>query len=225
MPTAAAFEMVHTYSLIHDDLPAMDNDDLRRGRPTNHKVYGEALGILAGDALLTRAFEVIARFTPMSERVAALVCELARGAGAAGMVLGQVADLAGESLPPHGALVEYIHRHKTGALFVTSIRAGAIAGGASAKTIAAFTRYGEALGLAFQIVDDVLDQTSTAEAMGKATGKDSGAGKQTWPTIHGLDASRTRASELVSEARAAIAEVGNPLPLIALADFFENRKH
>jgi geranylgeranyl diphosphate synthase type II len=211
MGVAAAFECVHVYSLIHDDLPAMDDDDFRRGKPSNHKAFGEALAILAGDALLTLAFELAAG-APDRGLGAELALELARAAGAAGMVGGQVLDIRSEGktrVPPSrdGATLEAIHRRKTAALIRGASRAGALAGGAGPAELAAATRYGEALGLAFQVVDDILDVECTSEELGKTAGKDAAAGKLTYPALYGLDEAKRRARALVDEAQAALEEL------------------
>ena len=226
---AAALEMVHTYSLIHDDLPAMDDDDLRRGRPTAHKAFGEAEAILAGDALLTLAFEVMAT-RPAGEaaasRRAEAVAVLARRAGHSGMVGGQLADLLAERRPPAEAPIEWIHRHKTGALLAASVEIGALHAGAAANDLAAIARYGEAMGLAFQITDDVLDRTASAEALGKTPGKDEKSGKATYPALVGLDESRREARRLVALALEAIPScVKEPAVLEALARYAVDRAH
>ena len=226
---AAAVEMVHTYSLIHDDLPAMDDDDLRRGRPTAHKAFGEAEAILAGDALLTLAFEVMAT-CPAGEalafRRAEAVAVLARRAGHSGMVGGQLADLLAERRPPAEAPIEWIHRHKTGALLAASVEIGALHAGAAANDLAAIARYGEAMGLAFQITDDVLDRTASAEALGKTPGKDEKSGKATYPALVGLDESRREAGRLVALALEAIPScVKEPAVLEALARYAVDRAH
>ena len=223
---ACALECIHTYSLVHDDLPAMDDDDLRRGRPTNHKVHGEALAILAGDALLTDAFALLAGIAPAEAPVRArLVAELALAAGAGGMVGGQVLDIA-EDRPAEEAYLFRLHRMKTGALIKAACRMGAIAGGADAATLAAADAYGEAVGLAFQIADDLLDVTASAEAMGKPTGADAAAGRHTFPAVVGLERSRQMARELAQQAKAAVARIESPAgPLAALADYAVERKH
>ncbi len=226
---AAAVELVHTYSLIHDDLPAMDDDDLRRGRATAHKAFGEAEAILAGDALLTLAFEVMA-IHPAGEaraaRRAKAVAVLARRAGHSGMVGGQLADLLAERRPPAESPVEWIHRHKTGALLAASVEIGALHAGASPDDLSAMTRYGEALGLAFQITDDILDRTASAEALGKTPGKDEKAGKATYPALVGLDESRRAAARLVASALEAIpGSVREPAVLEALARYAVDRAH
>ena len=226
---AAALEMIHTYSLVHDDLPAMDDDDLRRGRATVHRAFGEAEAILAGDALLTLAFEVLASRPDgdaHAARRAEAVLIVARGAGLAGMVGGQVADLAAErSTPEHGEL-EWIHRHKTGALIAASVALGALHAGADRAEREAMARYGDALGLAFQITDDVLDRTASAETLGKTPGKDERSGKATYPALLGLPASRREAQRLAELARASIpAGVRDRTILDALASYAVDRSH
>ncbi len=203
-PAALAIECVHTFSLIHDDLPAMDDDDLRRGQPTNHKVFGEALAILAGDWLATHAFEVLGQVRP--ERVGPLVAALADGT--LGMISGQAADIQGETLPTDAARVEFIHLHKTAKLIAAAARMGAVAVGASAAATDALERYGRHLGLAFQIVDDLLDCTSTAAVLGKQAGKDAGAGKQTYPAAFGVEESRRQAAGQVAAAIESLAMFG-----------------
>ena len=203
MPTACALEMIHTYSLIHDDLPAMDDDDLRRGRPTCHKAFGEAVAILAGDALLTQAFIVLAANAPAGD-VARQMRVIQEVAGAAGtveaLIGGQVADIENEKKSVDAATLDYIHRSKTGALLRTSVVVGGIIAGADANQLAILKKYGQQIGLAFQVADDILDVTSTSEAMGKTPGKDQAAQKATYPAVHGLEASKKRARELVDEA-------------------------
>ena len=226
---AAALELVHTYSLIHDDLPAMDDDDLRRGRPTAHRAFGEAEAILAGDALLTLAFEVVGtrpEGDAYASRRADAVLLLARRAGLAGMVGGQLADLMAERKPAAEAPLEWIHRHKTGALLAASVEIGALHAGAGRDDLASISRYGEALGLAFQITDDVLDRTASAEALGKTPGKDEKSGKATYPARFGLEASRDQAEQLVASALEAIPKsVREPAVLEALARFAIDRAH
>jgi geranylgeranyl diphosphate synthase type II len=224
---ACALELVHTYSLIHDDLPALDNDDLRRGRPTCHKVYGEAMAILAGDALLTLAFEVLARLHEVdAERRIALVAELAAAAGTVGgMIGGQVHDLQGEGQPPAKQLLHAIHRAKTGALLRASVRMGAIYARASAAQLAALTEYGEHVGLAFQIIDDILDVEQTSEALGKTAGKDAQQRKITFPAVYGLEASRAMAEQERTAAHAAVEPFGErALWLRQLADLIVQRQ-
>jgi geranylgeranyl diphosphate synthase type II len=223
---ACALEMVHTYSLIHDDLPALDNDDLRRGRPTCHKVFGEAMAILAGDSLLTRAFEVLSETPGASAEVRVqLVAELASAGGTrGGMIGGQVLDIEGEGKVPTAELLEGIHRAKTGALLRASIRMGAILAGANAEQLDALTRFGEHLGLAFQIVDDVLDVEQSSEALGKTAGKDAAQQKITFPAVYGLEQSRAMAMEQRNLGREALAMFGDrAVHLHALADLIVDR--
>ena len=226
MPTAVALEMIHTMSLIHDDLPAMDNDDLRRGRPTNHKVYGDAMAILAGDALLSRAFEMVAvRSADVpAERLVKVVGELALVSGAPGLVGGQVVDLECEGKQVDLETLEYIHLHKTAALLRACVVAGALIGGASDAQVQAMRTYANGIGLAFQIVDDILDVTASSEVLGKTAGKDLLADKTTYPKLIGLESSRTRALELVGEAKAALQPwKDRAQPLLALADYVASR--
>ena len=203
---ASVLEMIHTYSLIHDDLPALDNDDLRRGRPTCHKVFGEAMAILAGDALLTLAFEVLSKLECIpGERRAQLVWELATASGTVGgMIGGQVNDLEGEGQPPTAPLLESIHRAKTGALLRASVRIGACYAGANADQLEALTRFGEHIGLAFQIVDDVLDVEQSSESLGKTAGKDAQQKKITFPAVYGVERSRAMAEQELVEAHRAL---------------------
>jgi len=226
MPAACAVEMIHTYSLIHDDLPAMDNDDFRRGVPTNHKVFGEAIAILAGDALLTLAFRLLADSAGVdAQRLREVVAEVADAAGSAGMVGGQVADIECEGKPADAATVDYIHSHKTAALIRASIRSGAILAGATPSELQALRAAGDALGLAFQIMDDILDITATSEELGKTAGKDQAQQKATYPAVHGLEVSRRRARALVADAHAALEPFGpRALPLRALGTFIIERK-
>jgi geranylgeranyl diphosphate synthase type II len=208
MPAACAIEMIHTYSLIHDDLPAMDNDDLRRGRPTCHRAFGEAIAILAGDALLTEAFRVLASpsAAPDAQRQVRLIRLIATAAGTIeALIGGQVADIENEGKEVDSATLEYIHRSKTGALISASVVAGGIIAGATDEQIARLKAYGEHIGLAFQIADDILDVTSTSEQLGKTPGKDKAARKATYPAIHGIAASEARARQLVDEAISIIS--------------------
>jgi geranylgeranyl diphosphate synthase type II len=210
IPAACAIEMIHTYSLIHDDLPAMDNDDFRRGKPTNHKVYGEAVAILAGDALLTQAFILLSSpFLALNiphERILAVINEIATCSGSRGMVGGQAVDIESEGKPNLDLpTVQYIHIHKTGALIKASVKCGAILGGANERELASLVRYGEAVGLAFQIVDDILDIEGTSAELGKDIGSDRSRGKATYPAVIGIDESRRRAAELLEIAQDAIA--------------------
>lgn len=223
LAAAGAMELIHTFSLVHDDLPAMDNDDLRRGRPTNHKVYGEAMAILAGDAMVTMAFELLATDAAWAVAVP-LVRELAIASGPEGMIGGQVLDIEGESQSLELPELQRVHRMKTGALLTASCRMGAIAVGAGEHQLSAVTDYGTHLGLAFQIVDDVLDVTSTPEQMGKATNKDAAAGKNTYPKLIGLEASQREASRQLELALSAIKPLGAAAAgLTALARFVVER--
>lgn len=220
---ALAMEMVHTFSLVHDDLPAMDDDDLRRGLPTNHVKFGEAAAILAGDAMLSGAFEVLSDLADSGTAVR-LVAELARATGPLGMIGGQTLDIAAEGHLATPAELARIHRMKTGALLVASCRLGGIAAGASEMQLRALTAFGEHAGLAFQIVDDILDVTSTPEQLGKATGKDSAAGKNTYPGVHGLPASRAKAAEELKRAEEALVPLGERGDgLLALVRFIVER--
>jgi geranylgeranyl diphosphate synthase type II len=226
MPAACAVEMVHTYSLIHDDLPAMDDDDLRRGLPTCHAAFDEATAILAGDALLAQAFEVLASASYSPSVTAAACLELAQAAGARALVGGQADDLSAEFQGGDLAFLEHIHRRKTGALFLASLRLGGIVAQGSAEQLAALDGYGRALGLAFQIVDDLLDLHGDTEAMGKRTKKDSDHGKLTFPALLGAEESQRRAGELVAQACAALAPLGERAGrLEALARYVLERKH
>ena len=201
----AALEMLHTYSLIHDDLPALDNDDLRRGRPTCHVVFGEALAILAGDALQTQAYEVLARLRCPAEARVRIVEEIAHGTGTIdGMIGGQVVDLEAEHSKPDLNMLEYIHRAKTAALITASLVSGGLYAGGSDTQINHLRRFGQQIGLAFQIIDDVLDVTQTSEQLGKTAGKDSAAEKATYPALFGIDESLKRADALVEGAFAEL---------------------
>jgi geranylgeranyl diphosphate synthase type II len=223
---ACALELIHTYSLIHDDLPALDNDDYRRGKPTNHKVFGEAMAILAGDALLTLAFQALAELAVSAERKARLIGELATASGTVGgMIGGQVADLEGEGKPPDARLLETIHRAKTGALLRGSLRLGAIYAGADDTGYAALSGYGEHIGLAFQIVDDILDVEESSEALGKTAGKDAQQQKITFPAVYGLAESRRMAEQECGRAHGALEPFGSrALRLHELADLIVHRK-
>ena len=228
MPTACAMELIHTYSLVHDDLPAMDDDDFRRGRPTSHKVFGDAMAILAGDGLLTLAFRLLAEnLRPgMDGRVLRdVLVEIAEAAGTGGMVGGQVADLEAEGRQVTPEALDYIHLHKTAALIRASIRSGAALCGATPAQLQALAVAGTSLGLAFQIVDDILDVTGTTEQLGKTAGKDQAQQKATYPAVHGLAASRARAEALMAEALGALQPFGPPAePLRALGRFILDRK-
>lgn len=229
VPFAAALEMIHTYSLIHDDLPAMDNDDMRRGKPTNHKVYGEATAILAGDALLTRAFTHIAesymgRTDVKPETTVHLIAELGKRAGATGMVGGQMADIEGETQQLDLDQLEFIHRHKTGDLLIAALRGGGYLGEASEVQMDALTRYGLCIGLAFQIQDDILNVEGDAAELGKAVGSDADRHKATYPSILGLEESKQRLAALIAEAKAALADANlEHSALSPLADYVRDR--
>jgi geranylgeranyl diphosphate synthase type II len=224
LAAAGAIELIHTFSLVHDDLPAMDDDDLRRGRPTNHKVYGEAMAILAGDAMVTMAFEVLATDAEPAVGVR-LAAELARAAGPAGMIGGQVLDMEGENQSLALELLQRLHRMKTGALLVAACRMGAIAAGeGDSGKLSALTSFGRHIGLAFQIVDDLLDVTASREQLGKAAGKDAGKGKNTYPRLLGVEPSRREADRQLAEALAALDELGPSADgLRALARFVVDR--
>jgi geranylgeranyl pyrophosphate synthase len=226
---ACAVEVVHTYSLVHDDLPCMDDDDLRRGRPTVHRVFGTTRAMLAGAALIPAAVGVLdaaARDLGLGDAVRGrLVAELCRAGGALGMVGGQLMDLAGEGRTLDAATLEDVHRRKTGALLAASLRVGALAGGAGEGALAALTVYGEDVGLAFQIVDDVLDVTESAELLGKTAGKDIRSGKTTYPALFGVEGARNVARERIDEGVAALREAGIVSPeLEALARFVLERR-
>ena len=226
LPTAVAIEMIHTMSLIHDDLPAMDNDDLRRGRPTNHMVYGDAIAILAGDALLTRAFEMVSLRSPNVpfERLLKVVGELSLVAGAPGLVGGQVEDLECEGKEVDLETLEFIHIHKTGALLRASVVCGAMIGGADETLLSALRTYANGIGLAFQIIDDILDLTASSDVLGKTAGKDLIADKTTYPKLLGLDESRKRAKDLIANSKEVIGPWKNKaFPLLALADYIIDR--
>ncbi|EDX78355.1 polyprenyl synthetase superfamily [Coleofasciculus chthonoplastes PCC 7420] len=229
MPTACALEMLHTMSLIHDDLPAMDNDDYRRGKLTNHKVYGEDMAILAGDGLLAYAFEYVATQTQgvPAERVLQVIARLGRTVGAAGLVGGQVVDLESEGKSDiQEETLHYIHTHKTGALLETCVVCGGILAGATDADIERLSRYAQNIGLAFQIIDDILDITATQEELGKTAGKDLQAQKATYPSLWGLEASKAKAQELIEEAIAQLEPFGErSQPLIALANFITARTY
>jgi geranylgeranyl diphosphate synthase type II len=229
MNYACALEMIHTYSLIHDDLPSMDNDDLRHGKPTNHKVYGDAIATLAGDALVTDAFALVARL-PIAEQhpliVLQVIAELSDAAGSRGMVSGQVIDLMGEGRTMNLEQLEYLHSKKTGALFLASVVGGARLAGATASQIDSMAKYARALGLCFQVVDDLLDVEASTEQMGKRTNKDQAAGKNTYPVLIGIEQSHALAKELESRAQAALASFDHrAAPLRAIASFVVERKH
>ncbi len=227
MLAACAVEMVHTYSLIHDDLPAMDDDDYRRGVPTCHRKFGEATAILAGDALLTLAFDVLSgsESSSINPKVRIrMIHELARAAGWNGMVGGQQVDVASEGMEPDLPTLQYIHTHKTGAMIRCSVLLGGFAAGADDALINSLRTYGEKIGLAFQVVDDILDITSTTEELGKDQGSDASRGKMTYPALFGLEEARERAVELVHEAKTALSSVSNKDILAGIADFVLKRR-
>ncbi|MBD2242375.1 geranylgeranyl diphosphate synthase CrtE [Nostoc sp. FACHB-888] len=230
MPTACAVEMIHTMSLIHDDLPAMDNDDYRRGKLTNHKIYGEDVAILAGDGLLALAFEFVALQTPQNvkrELVLQVVVRLGRALGAGGLVGGQVVDLESEGKSDISLeTLNFIHQHKTAALLEACVVCGGIIAGASPEDVQRLSRYAQNIGLAFQIIDDILDITATQEQLGKTAGKDQKAQKVTYPSLWGLEESRSKAQELVKAACAELEPFGERAkPLQAIAHFIINRNN
>ena len=227
MPTACALEMIHTMSLIHDDLPSMDNDDYRRGLPTNHKVYGEAMAILAGDALLAYAFQVIAETEAVpAQRVLEVVRRLGLAASAAGLVGGQVVDIESEGKQISLETLQYIHEHKTGALLEISVVSGALLGGASSAQVEHLSSYAHKVGLAFQIIDDVLDITATDEQLGKTAGKDLAQAKATYPSFWGIEASKAKAQQLIAEAKATLKPFGEKAVILEhLADFITQRHY
>jgi geranylgeranyl diphosphate synthase, type II len=227
LPLACAVECIHTYSLIHDDLPSMDNDDLRRGRPTCHKVFGEGIAILAGDALLTIAFEIAATVKlPRRYALPEVLGEIASAAGSRKLIAGQVADLEAEGRRLNRAQLRYIHENKTAALLTSSVRLGAMTANANAKQLAAITDFGRALGLAFQVIDDILDVTQTSEKLGKSAGKDVAAKKATYPAVIGLEKSRAEARRLTAKAHGALESLGNRAVILrALADYLLRREY
>jgi geranylgeranyl diphosphate synthase type II len=226
LPLACAVECIHTYSLIHDDLPCMDDDDFRRGKPTSHKVYGEGIAVLAGDALLTIAFEIAARCESWPRYPhAAIIREIAVAAGSQALVAGQVADLEGEGKKITPAELRYIHENKTAALIASSIRLGAMSANATPKQLERLTDFGQSLGLAFQVIDDILDVTQTTEKLGKSAGKDIAAQKATYPALLGLEKAKKEADRLTARARAALKPFGkDAAPLEAIADFLLKRE-
>jgi geranylgeranyl diphosphate synthase type II len=232
MPTACALEMIHTMSLIHDDLPSMDNDDYRRGKLTCHKVYGEEIAILAGDALLSRSFEYIARATrgAPADRVLRVIADVGKAVGSEGLVAGQVVDIQMEGAGGAGAglqTLQFIHAHKTGALLEAAVVSGAVLGGADEAAVARLGRYAQAIGLAFQVVDDILDVTATSEELGKTAGKDLATNKATYPSLLGLEESRAIVDRLTASAKAELApfDAAKAAPLLALADYIASRKN
>jgi len=227
LPVACAIELIHTYSLIHDDLPCMDDDDLRRGRPTNHKVFGEAVAVLAGDALLSFAMEIVltegARLLG-AERAVRMMGDLAKAAGPRGMVAGQVVDMESQGKPADPETVRYIHSRKTGALIASSARCGAIGAGAIESVVERISTYGAKVGLAFQIVDDVLDAEGKFGDLKAGSGLDQKRSKMTYPAVFGLEASRSEAAQLVQAAKQAVAQLGeSAAPLLGLADLVIKR--
>jgi len=229
MPTACALEMIHTMSLIHDDLPAMDNDDYRRGQLTNHKVYGEDIAILAGDGLLAYAFEFVAANTQSvpAERVLQVISRLGRAVGAAGLVGGQVVDLESEGKSDVSVeTLNFIHTHKTAALLEACVVCGGILAGIPEPDLQRLSRYAQNIGLAFQIVDDILDITATQEELGKTAGKDLQAQKVTYPSLWGLEESQRQAQQLIKSAAAELTPFGEKaIPLLAIANFITSRTH
>ena len=227
LPAACAVECIHTYSLIHDDLPCMDDDDLRRGRPTSHKVYGEGIAVLAGDALLTIAFEILAQAQPTTRyKIPALITELATASGSRWLIAGQVMDLEGEGKKITGEQLRFIHRAKTAALLTTSIRLGAMSANASDGKLQALTEFGQSLGLAFQVIDDILDVTQTTEKLGKTAGKDVQATKATFPALFGLEKSRAEAHKLTDAAHTALEPFGTKaVHLREILDYLLDREY
>ena len=228
LDAACALECIHTYSLIHDDLPGMDNDDYRRGKPTNHKVFGDGMAILAGDGLLTYAFEILSGMqnTTDAQKLIRVIYEVSCAAGTKGMIGGQVADIEAEQTKPSLEGMEYIHRHKTGALIAASVRSGAILGGADEKQLEDLTEYAYQLGLAFQITDDILDVVGDAEKLGKPVGSDEKNEKATYPAIFGLEESRKMAKDAVEAAKKALESFGpRGIPLAELAEFLLGREN
>jgi geranylgeranyl diphosphate synthase type II len=230
LPVASSLELIHTYSLIHDDLPSMDNDDFRRGKPTNHKVYGEAMAILAGDALLTMAFDLISRDDLMKDceasRQVRIIQELAYGSGNRGMVGGQVLDIQAENKDIDLATLQTIHKHKTGMLIRAAVRMGAITAGATASQLDDLTVYAENIGLAFQIADDVLNVTGTREELGKNPNTDAQRGKKTYPTFYGIEGAKRLAEDCVTRANDRLVSFGTKAdPLRELARYITSRKN
>src|SRR6516165_8144997 len=228
LPLACAMECIHTYSLVHDDLPSMDNDDLRRGRPTCHKVFGEGLAVLAGDALLTIAFEIVSRAKPTRRYdMSTLLREIAVAAGSQKLIAGQVADLEAEGKNVQRRELQFIHENKTAAILRTSVRLGGMSANADSRKLSAMTRFGQTLGLAFQIIDDILDVTQTSEVLGKSAGKDAAAHKATYPAVIGLEKSRAEARRLTREAHNALSAFSSrdAERLHALANYLLEREY
>jgi geranylgeranyl diphosphate synthase type II len=226
LPVAASLELIHTYSLIHDDLPAMDDDDFRRNQPTTHKVYGEATAILAGDGLLTDAFSIVSKANASPKTLISVINELSCGSGPEGMVGGQTVDILLEGKKANKKQLFYIHTHKTGALIRASVRIGAIMAKASPARLNALTEYGEKIGLAFQVIDDILDVTGTKEELGKSAGADDARGKNTYPSIFGLNASQKIADELISDSLNALKIFNKKAePLEEIAKYIISRRN
>src|SRR5438094_3422398 len=228
LPLACALECIHTYSLVHDDLPSMDNDDFRRGRPTCHKVFGDGIAILAGDALLTIAFEIVSNTRPAPRYdMSSLLREIAVAAGSQKLIAGQVADLEAEGRNVKRDQLQFIHENKTAAILRSSVRLGAMSTNADARKLSAITRFGQRLGLAFQIIDDILDVTQTSEILGKSAGKDVAAKKATYPAVIGLEKSRDEARRLTRQAHNALSvfSSSDAEPLHALANYLLEREY
>jgi geranylgeranyl diphosphate synthase type II len=228
LPLACALECIHTYSLVHDDLPSMDNDDFRRGRPTCHKVFGDGIAILAGDALLTIAFEIVSRTKPARRyNISALLREISVAAGSQKLIAGQVADLEAEGKDVKRDQLQFIHENKTAAILKSSVRLGAMSANADARKLSAITRFGQRLGLAFQIIDDILDVTQTSEILGKSAGKDLAAKKATYPAVIGLEESRAEARQLTRQAHNALSvfSSSDAEPLHVLANYLLEREY
>jgi geranylgeranyl diphosphate synthase type II len=228
LPLACALECIHTYSLVHDDLPSMDNDDFRRGRPTCHKVFGDGIAVLAGDALLTIAFEIVSRAKPARRyNISALLREISVAAGSQKLIAGQVADLEAEGKDVKRDQLQFIHENKTAAILKSSVRLGAMSANAEAKKLFAITRFGQRLGLAFQIIDDILDVTQTSEILGKSAGKDVAAKKATYPAVIGLEKSRAEARRLTRQAHNALSmfSSSDAEPLHVLANYLLEREY
>jgi geranylgeranyl diphosphate synthase type II len=228
LPLACALECIHTYSLVHDDLPSMDNDDFRRGRPTCHKVFGDGIAVLAGDALLTTAFEIVSTAKPAPRYgMSILLGEIAFAAGSQRLIAGQVADLEAEGRNVSREQLRYIHENKTAAMLTSSVRLGAMSANAHAKELRAITNFGRGLGLAFQVIDDILDVTQTSEILGKSAGKDIAAKKATYPAVIGLNKSRTEARRLTRHAHDALSIFGKGKAeaLHALANYLLEREY